>query len=53
MPSVSQQNLETVMLDFFGALRGEDFDAAAALLDYRERAEALAAAGLTEDAGWR
>jgi ketosteroid isomerase-like protein len=33
MPSTGQQNLETVMIDFFGALRGGDFDAAAALLD--------------------
>ena len=33
MPSVSQQNLETVMIDFFGALRRGDFEAAAELLD--------------------
>jgi len=33
VPSTGQQNLETVMIDFFGALRGADFDAAAALLD--------------------
>jgi len=33
MPSIGQENLETVMIDFFGALRGSDFDAAAALLD--------------------
>jgi len=33
MPSIGQQNLETVMIDFFGALRRGDFDAAAGLLD--------------------
>jgi ketosteroid isomerase-like protein len=33
MPSTSQQNLETVMIDFFGALRRGDFDAASMLLD--------------------
>ena len=33
MPSTSQQNLETVMIDFFGALRRGDFDAASTLLD--------------------
>jgi len=33
MPSIGQANLETVMIDFFGALRRGDFDAAAALLD--------------------
>jgi len=33
MPSIGQENLETVMIDFFGALRGGDFDAAASLLD--------------------
>jgi ketosteroid isomerase-like protein len=33
MVSIAQQNLETVMIDFFGALRRGDFDAAAALLD--------------------
>ena len=33
MPSLGQQNLETVMIDFFGALRRGDFDAASALLD--------------------
>jgi ketosteroid isomerase-like protein len=33
MPSIGQQNLETIMIDFFGALRRDDFDAAAALLD--------------------
>ncbi len=33
MPSIGQENLETVMIDFFGALRGGDIDAAAALLD--------------------
>ena len=33
MPSIGQQNLETVMIDFFGALRRGDFDAAARLLD--------------------
>jgi ketosteroid isomerase-like protein len=33
MPSIGQENLETVMIDFFGALRRADFEAAAALLD--------------------
>jgi ketosteroid isomerase-like protein len=33
MPSIGQENLETVMIDFFGALRRGDFNAAAALLD--------------------
>jgi ketosteroid isomerase-like protein len=33
VPSIGQQNLETVMIDFFGALRRVDLDAAAALLD--------------------
>jgi ketosteroid isomerase-like protein len=33
MPSIGQDNLETVMIDFFGALRRGDFDAAAGLLD--------------------
>ena len=33
MPSIGQQNLETVMIDFFGALRRGDFEAAAELLD--------------------
>jgi ketosteroid isomerase-like protein len=33
MPSIGQQSLETVMIDFFGALRRGDFDAAAGLLD--------------------
>jgi ketosteroid isomerase-like protein len=33
MPSLGQANLETVMIDFFGALRRGDFEAAAALLD--------------------
>jgi ketosteroid isomerase-like protein len=33
MSSIGQENLETVMIDFFGALRRGDFDAAAALLD--------------------
>src|SRR5438552_4179695 len=33
MRSVGQENLETVMIDFFGALRRGDFDAAAAKLD--------------------
>ena len=33
MPSTGQENLETVMIDFFGALRRGDFDAAGALLD--------------------
>jgi ketosteroid isomerase-like protein len=33
MPSIGQENLETVMIDFFGAVRRGDFDAAAALLD--------------------
>jgi ketosteroid isomerase-like protein len=33
MRSIGQENLETVMIDFFGALRGGDFDAASGLLD--------------------
>ena len=33
MPSIDQENLETVMIDFFGALRRGDFEAAAGLLD--------------------
>jgi ketosteroid isomerase-like protein len=33
MPSLGQQNLETVMIDFFAALQRGDFDAASALLD--------------------
>ena len=33
MPRIDQENLETVMIDFFGALRRSDFEAAAALLD--------------------
>jgi hypothetical protein len=33
MPSISQENLETIMIDFFGALRHGDFEAAAGLLD--------------------
>jgi hypothetical protein len=33
MPSIGQANLETVMIDFLGALRRGDFDAAAGLLD--------------------
>jgi ketosteroid isomerase-like protein len=33
MPSSSQQNLETVVVDFFGALGRGDFDAASSLLD--------------------
>jgi ketosteroid isomerase-like protein len=33
MASIAQQNLETVMIDFFGALRRGDFQAAAGLLD--------------------
>jgi ketosteroid isomerase-like protein len=33
MTSSGQENLEIVMIDFFGALRRGDFDAAAALLD--------------------
>jgi ketosteroid isomerase-like protein len=33
MPSIGQENLETVMIDFFGALRRGDFEAAARLLD--------------------
>jgi ketosteroid isomerase-like protein len=33
LPSVGQQNLETVMIDFFGALRRGDFDGVTALLD--------------------
>jgi ketosteroid isomerase-like protein len=33
MASIAQENLETVMIDFFGALRRGDFEAAGALLD--------------------
>jgi ketosteroid isomerase-like protein len=33
MASTGQQNLETVMIDFFGALRRGDFEGAATLLD--------------------
>jgi ketosteroid isomerase-like protein len=33
MRSIGQENLETVMIDFFGALRRGRFDDAAALLD--------------------
>jgi ketosteroid isomerase-like protein len=33
MPSIGQENLETVMIDFFGAVQRGDFDAAGALLD--------------------
>jgi ketosteroid isomerase-like protein len=33
MPSIGQENLETVMIDFFGALRRGDFEAVAELLD--------------------
>ena len=33
MRSIGQENLETVMIDFFGALRRGDFEAAAGLLD--------------------
>lgn len=33
MPSDGQENLETVMIDFLGALRRGDFEAAAGLLD--------------------
>ncbi len=33
MPSIGQENLETVMIDFLGALRRGDFEAAASLLD--------------------
>ncbi len=32
MPSIGQENLERVMIDFFGALRRGDVDAATALL---------------------
>jgi hypothetical protein len=33
MPSTGQENLDTVMIDFFGALRRGDFEAAAGMLD--------------------
>jgi hypothetical protein len=33
MPNIGQENLETVMIDFLGALRHGDFEAAAGLLD--------------------
>jgi hypothetical protein len=35
MPSIRQQNLETVMIDFLGALRRGDFGAAGGLLERR------------------
>jgi hypothetical protein len=34
MSSIGQENLETVMIDFLGALRRSDFEAAAGLLDH-------------------
>ncbi|MGH3037966.1 MAG: VOC family protein [Gaiellaceae bacterium] len=34
IPSAGQANLETIMIDFFGALRSGDQDTAAALLDH-------------------
>ncbi len=33
MTSIGQENLERIMIEFFGALRRGDFEAAAALLD--------------------
>jgi ketosteroid isomerase-like protein len=33
MPGTSQENLETVLIDFLGALRRGDFDGASSLLD--------------------
>jgi ketosteroid isomerase-like protein len=33
MPSIGQENLETVMIDFLGAIRRGDFEAAKGLLD--------------------
>ena len=33
MPSMSQQNLEMVIIDFFGALGRANFEAAAELVD--------------------
>jgi hypothetical protein len=33
MRSIGQQNLETIMIDFLGALRRGDFEAASTLLD--------------------
>jgi ketosteroid isomerase-like protein len=33
MPSIGQESLETIMIDFFGALRRGDLEAAAELLD--------------------
>jgi hypothetical protein len=33
MPSIGQENLETVMIDLLGALRRGDFETAAGLLD--------------------
>lgn len=44
MPSIGQENIETVMIDFFGAVRRGDFDAAAALLD-----QAVSWQGLREE----
>jgi hypothetical protein len=33
MASIGQENLETVMIDFFGALRRGEFEATAGMLD--------------------
>jgi hypothetical protein len=33
MPRIGQQNLKTIMIDLFGALRRGDFDGASSLLD--------------------
>ena len=41
MPSIGQENLETVMIDFMGALRRSDFEAAAGLLDPEVRWQVL------------
>ena len=55
MPSIGQENLETIMIDFFGALRRRDFDGEGRIVridDYRRRAEALFAAGIATHADW-
>ena len=45
------------MIHFFGALGRADFEATAELLDpyddYRRRSQALAAASIAADVGWR
>jgi ketosteroid isomerase-like protein len=59
MPSNGQESLETVMIDFLGALRRGDFDAAAGLLDpgvawqgLREELACHGRAEVIETFGW-